>query len=360
MMDAGPIAAAVALIAALLLTPLVRLVCLRLHLYDLPGPLKIHSHPIPRLGGIALTLGLVLALSFSSYFAEFPCWPLFIGLALIWLTGFADDLRGLSSWFRLITQIASATLLWHEGWRVPLLGGIFCWLATCLLVIAFVNALNFLDGADGLAAGTVALIALGYVALPAGMLNHLGIALAWSLLGGSTAFLAYNFPPARIFLGDSGSTVLGFSLAFLALDSFRANASANSPPSFPIIFAALPLLDAGLAVLRRLRHRGSPLSGDRRHFYDLLLARGWSQRTVALTCYSLTAALVAAGWWSVRVGVAQGVMISAICSGALVAAGLRLGSLRSSMAILKQQEVKTEVLSGDVRPAAEGLTFCRK
>jgi hypothetical protein len=112
--------------------------------------------------------------------------------------------------------------------------------------------------------------------------------------------------------------------------------------------------------LRRLCSHGSPLSGDRRHFYDLLLAQGWSQRRVALTCYSLTAALVAAGWWSVRVGFAQGVMICAICFGALVAAGLRLGSLSSSMAILKQQEEKTAVLLGNVQPSDAGFTFCRK
>jgi hypothetical protein len=114
------------------------------------------------------------------------------------------------------------------------------------------------------------------------------------------------------------------------------------------------------AVLRRLCSHGSPLSGDRRHFYDLILARGWSQRKVALTCYSLTAALVAAGWSCVRVGFGQAVMICAICFGALVAAGLRLGSLSSSMAILKQQEEKTAVLSGKVLPSAEGSTFYRK
>jgi len=131
-------------------------------------------------------------------------------------------------------------------------------------------------------------------------------------------------------------------------------------PLFPIIFAGLPLLDAALAVLRRLRSRGSPLSGDRLHVYDLLLARGWSQRKVALSCYSLTASLVAAGWSCVRVGFGQAVMTCAIYFGALLAAALRLGSLNSRHTDLRVQEEKTAVLSGKVLPSTDAFTFYRK
>lgn len=359
-MEINWVAGAMALGGTLLFTPLVRSFCMRLRLYDLPGPLKIHSHPIPRLGGIALAVGLAAGLCSAKSFTEFSVGPLFMALALIWLTGLADDLRGLSPWVRLIAQIASATLLWHESWRVPLLSGIFSWLTTCLFVIAFVNAMNFLDGADGLAAGTAAIIAVGFVALPAGVLNHLGVAIGWSLLGASLGFLSSNFPPAKIFLGDSGSTVLGFSLAFLALDSFRPCTFANSLPLFPFIFTAVPLLDAGLAVLRRLRNGDSALSGDRFHFYDLLLARGWPHRKVALTCYFVTAVLVAAGWWSMRLGLAQVAMISAICFGALLAAALRLGSLSPSPPDLRVQGQKAAIASGNVLPSPEGFTFYRR
>lgn len=352
-------AGAMALGGTLLLTPLVQCVCIRLRLYDLPGPLKIHSRPIPRLGGIALAIALALGFSFANHLASFSAWPLSISFALIWLTGLADDLRGLSPWIRLVAQITSATILWHEGWQVALIGGIISWLATCLLVIVFVNALNFLDGADGLAAGTVGIIAAGYVALPTGTLSHVGAGLAWSLLGAALGFLAVNFPPAKLFLGDSGSTILGFSLAFLALDSFRAGASANSLLLFPIIFAALPLLDAGLAVLRRLRTGDSPLSGDRSHFYDLLLARGWSQRKIALVCYSITAALIVAGWLSMRVAFGQKVIITATCFGALLAAALRLGSLSSCPADLKDQRKKLGVLSKNARPSVGVFPFAR-
>jgi UDP-GlcNAc:undecaprenyl-phosphate GlcNAc-1-phosphate transferase len=192
------------------------------------------------------------------------------------------------------------------------------------------------------------------------MLSHLGAVGAWSLLGASLGFLAFNFPPAEIFLGDSGSTVLGFSLAFLALDSCRAGASANSLPLFPVIFAAVPLLDAAFAVLRRLRNYGSPLAGDRRHFYDLLLARGWSPRRVSFICYSITAALVAAGWLSVRGGFAQAVWISALCFVALVVAALRLGAFRSCGAVSGVQEAKTAAFLDNVVPSAESNTILRE
>jgi hypothetical protein len=149
-------------------------------------------------------------------------------------------------------------------------------------------------------------------------------------------------------------------LAFLALDSFRTGASTNSLPLYPLIFAAVPLLDAALAVLRRLRNDGSPLLGDRGHFYDLLLARGLSQRKVALACYSITAVLVAAGWFSVRVGFAEAIIISAICSGALLAVALRFGALRSSEVVLGVQEAKTVEFSRNVLPSVERTKLRRR
>jgi UDP-GlcNAc:undecaprenyl-phosphate GlcNAc-1-phosphate transferase len=104
-----------------------------------------------------------------------------------------------------------------------------------------------------------------------------------------------NFPPAKIFMGDSGSTALGLCIAFLSLDFYRSNPAAKFSPIFPILVGSVPLLDLILAVLRRLRARVSPFRGDRRHFYDLLLARGWSPEKVALASYAATAALALIG-----------------------------------------------------------------
>jgi UDP-GlcNAc:undecaprenyl-phosphate/decaprenyl-phosphate GlcNAc-1-phosphate transferase len=196
---------------------------------------------------------------------------------------------------------------------------------------ARVRSFNFLDGADGLCAGVAGIIAAAYLIMPGFALSSLGSTVAWSLLGVSVGFLVSNFPPARIFMGDSGSTVLGFSAAFLAFDFCRANATTarGLALAFPILTAALPLLDGILAVLRRLHEKRSPLLGDRRHFYDLLLELNWSPRRVALTIYALTAAMCILAWIVLKCDFTHALLLSASGAGAIVIVAVRLGTLRT-------------------------------
>jgi len=322
-------AGCVALLLSLILTPLVRQACVRLRLFDLPGPLKIHSQPVPRLGGIAIGVAFVAGIFLGSGHAGISAWPFFMALFLIWLGGLVDDLRGLSSYIRLLVQFLAAAVLFCGGWRIPWFdSGPFSLIATSLFVIFFVNAFNFLDGADGLAAGVSSVTSLGYLTLPAGCLSPLGVAVASSLLGACAGFLAFNFPPAKIFMGDSGSTTLGFAFALLGLDFYRTGSAGNSVMVFPVIVAAIPLLDAVFAIGRRLQNRGSPFHGDREHFYDLLLARGWSPRNLVFVCYAFTAALTFVGRLSTTTNAARVFLICIVCYGGLLAAGLKLGSLR--------------------------------
>lgn len=193
-----------------------------------------------------------------------------------------------------------------------------------------VIAHNFLDGADGIVAGITAIIAIGYIFLPDGAHSNVGALVAWSLLGVSCGFLAFNFPPAKIFMGDSGSTALGFGVAYLGLDFYRASGTAASSLPFPILIAALPLIDAALAVLRRVQNRVSPFYGDRRHFYDLLLARGWSARTVALICYALTSALVITACLTRQAAFPLAFSSVGLSIGVLTVAAVKLGTLRMS------------------------------
>jgi UDP-GlcNAc:undecaprenyl-phosphate GlcNAc-1-phosphate transferase len=129
---------------------------------------------------------------------------------------------------------------------------------------------------DGLAAGITAVIALGYALIPGAALSPLGYAVAWSLVGACVGFLFFNFPPTKIFMGDSGSTVLGFSMAFLGLDFIGSRGAGGAAGSllFPFMIAALPILDALLVVAGRVARGRSAFRGDRRHFYDRLLAGG--------------------------------------------------------------------------------------
>lgn len=316
-----------AFVLALLLVPIVRRVCHRWQLFDLPGPLKIHTQPIPRLGGIAIALAFVGAILLSGGCTGIRALHFFTALASIWIVGLVDDLRSLSPFHRLATQTLAGVILWYGGWRLPFINaGALGLCATCVFLVFTINAFNFLDGTDGVAAGVTALVAVAYGVTFAGAGSHFGGIVAWSLLGACAGFLVFNFPCARIFMGDSGSTVLGFGVAFLGLEFYTSTPSPSSL-AFPFVIAGLPLLDAGFAVIRRLRGWGSPLRGDRFHFYDLLMNRGLSVRRVSCTCYAITAVLVVLGWASIRCNATYCFLVSALSLVAVAVASIRLGTL---------------------------------
>jgi UDP-GlcNAc:undecaprenyl-phosphate GlcNAc-1-phosphate transferase len=320
------IAGAISFALVLAAVPAVMRVCSKFGLRDSPGPLKIHTRPTPRLGGIAILLAICGGISLDArsaidvYFVA--------ALGLIWAVGIVDDLRDLPPTLRLSAQALGGVILWYGGWRVPLLNsGPLGLAALCLYVIMVVNALNFMDGADGIAAGVTAVIAMGYITLPGASLTQFGPLLAWSLLGACVGFLIVNFPPASIFMGDSGSTLLGFCVAILGLDFWRTQGTTPSAQLFPFIVAGLPLLDALFAVLRRLRRHTSPLRGDRLHFYDLLASRGLTARRVAFTCYAVTFAFMLIGLLILRADSTLGLRILSIAVSVALLVALRLGSL---------------------------------
>ena len=329
-----------------LLVPIVIRLCRRWNVLDQPGPLKIHSRPVPRLGGVALVLAISAGAFAASQAVAVREWPFFAALALVCVTGLIDDLRGLSALIRLASQIIAGGMLWYAGWRVPIFPATgLNLIATCLFVAAFANSFNFLDGADGIATGVACIIAAAFAALPGASGTTFGRAVAWSVAGACIGFLLFNFPPAKIFLGDSGSTAVGLCVAFLGLDSYRSNPGTLPQMLFPILAAALPLLDAALAILRRVRHGVSPLYGDRSHIYDLLLARGLSSRRVAVICYAVTAAFAALGFWGEWRASPQFWVVAISSLGLLMYAALKLGSLRA--------EDQNPPVSGRVREAQE-------
>lgn len=293
----GYLAAFLSFVVCAALLPFIRRAAFRFHMQDQPGHLKIHNVPIPRLGGVAMIVAIVAGLGVSTYGSPLQLLNFYLALGLIWYIGFLDDLMSLPPEVRLLAQLAAGFLLSQTRWNLnvfnhPVLDAI----VTCLFVAVFINAFNFLDGSDGIAGGVAALVALGYAALYATPTTSAGGAVSWSLLGACLGFLAYNFPPARIFMGDSGSTTLGFLIAFLSLDFYHVHHRIGSHWLLPLVFAALPLMDFFLAVIRRLRKRVSPFAGDRGHFYDVLLDRGWSSMHVALGAYAVTGGLLVIGW----------------------------------------------------------------
>lgn len=328
------LSAGVAFLTTLVVTPVVLVASRRLRLFDLPGPLKIHARPTPRTGGIALVLGLLAGILIIPHArAEFAGSAL-VGLIVLWLAGILDDLRGLSVSTRLAVQIVSASFLWKAGYRFPIWGsttlGMLLFVLACLVAI---NAFNFLDGSDALASGVFFTIAVAFSAafLFFSPSPSPALGLAASLAAASAAFLVFNFPPAGIFLGDSGSTVLGFAFVWMAAEFVQPAAASGRHPSallFPLFAALLPLLDFFFAVFRRFRRGSSPSSADRRHGYDLLLARGWTPRRVALTFAALTLVLCALALSALRWAPASSLALFVACVLILSLVGARLGAAR--------------------------------
>lgn len=295
----------------------------RRNLYDQPGPLKIHQKPVPRLGGIGIASGLVIAaLPWLNTFGTSVVMAGFLVL-LIWALGLADDLRSLPSIFRLLLQTGVGAGLWFAGWRLHFTSNHLMDLGFTVFVFAlFVNAMNLLDGMDGLATGTAAIAAAGFVILSPR--DSSAALLGACLVGACLGTLMFNFPPARIFIGDSGSTLLGALLFFLTVDLTHPG-SGSQPATLGFLILAIPLIDTMFAVVRRILGGGSPFNGDRVHFYDLLLANGLSVRRVLLISYALGMALVFLAALCAR-GMLKLGATGLVVLACLVCAGFLLGS----------------------------------
>lgn len=327
------------------LTPLCVAISSCYRFFDSPGPLKIHSRPVPRLGGIALTIGLFTGDLLSPQMRHIFLWYSLAALLFPRLAGFLEDLCGLSVSLWLAAQIVATSLLYLDGWRLPFtVSGWSGWLALTVFSLICINAFNFLDGSDALASGIACTIALGFavpcVHASASPTTPAVVFLAAWLAGDCSAFLFFNIPPARIFLGDSGSAILGFGFvllsAVLPTSRFRTNRFRRICLAlFRSIFLrhlySQRLFSFSIfssPFFRRLRRGAPPFLGDRRHFYELLLARGWSSSRVEIAFVAITALLVFLGCAAWRWNPQAAATMLGACPGILAVIGWRLGAAR--------------------------------
>lgn len=260
-----------ACVATLLLMPITARVARRLGAVALPGGRAIHDVPTPLIGGAALYVPMAITLIVLGSMGDTKAWGLLVGGTLVFVCGLVDDTRGVSARVKILAQLAGAACLMVSGFSLQGMGvenwGYYevteAWVgaaALCLWVVFATNALNLADGMDGLAT-SLFLLGLGVV-VAGGVESVLPSALA----GASVGFLYYNFPKARIFLGDAGSLLLGFILAALVLEI-------PATKNVPLAYAALayPIGDVGLAMSRRFI-RGKPVfAPDRRHLHHLFI-----------------------------------------------------------------------------------------
>ena len=263
----GLIAALISLGGGVLLTPVVRTVALRLDIVDRPGELKPQRVPVAYLGGVAVLIAAMIGPIISQH--AWVLLPMTLALGL----GLVDDLRPLAVSLRIGMEIGIATVA-----AVVVPGTGLTRAATAILVVGLLNAVNLLDGQDGLAAGAGAVIAVGFAFL-GGASTAIGLGLAGALLG----FLVLNRPPARIYLGDAGAYLVGTTIALLPALSRHSTMRWSTWWAVPLL-VAMPIADTTIAIVRRWRARRPLLSGDRSHVYDQLVDRGMSVGRSTLLC----------------------------------------------------------------------------
>src|SRR5579883_2756065 len=294
--------AGIAFFCALVLTPFVRSAALKLSLVDRPDPRKIHTEPIPRVGGVAIALAYVLSFGFV-LIAPYRGLPFNIDTVipralilmpaaiLVFAIGLIDDLLGLKPWQKLIGEIVAALIAFRAGVHVDFVNqfhNLHFWISlpvTVLWLVGCANAFNLIDGLDGLAAG-VGLFATLTSLVAALAHNNLQLALVTAPLAGCLlGFLRYNFNPASIFLGDSGSLLIGFLLGcYGALWSEKSVTLVAL--TAPLLAVSIPLLDVIVSVLRRFLRNRPIFAPDRGHIHHKLLDRGFTTRRAVLTIYA--------------------------------------------------------------------------
>ncbi len=302
------IAFGAALVSVLALTPVARTLALRLGAVDIPEDRKIHEKTTPTLGGVAIYASIMIGIGVYMLVAEYnissDMLGIILGATVIFAFGVVDDIRGLSPLSKLFGQILGAGVLVVMGVQIQnihipgsaviSLSPELSVVVSLIWVVAFINIINLIDGLDGLAAGItcIAAASMFYFATQTGAGSaFVDAALISIVIAGATlGFLRYNFHPASVFMGDSGSMLLGFLLGAITIQGVLKSVAAVALV-VPLMAMAIPILDTGMAIARRIR-RGKPIThADKEHIHHRLLNMGHSQKQAVLLLYFWTALL---------------------------------------------------------------------
>lgn len=273
--------------------PIVKKIAQFIGAMDIPNERKIHKSPIPRLGGLGIYGGFLLGYMFFGHHSV-QMNAILIGSFIILVTGIIDDIKPVPAKYKILGQIAGAAV-------IPLYGGIvmkdisafglyleFGVLSipiTILFIVAIINCINLIDGLDGLSSGITSIyfLTVGIIGLLLKNSNGLDITLTFIMLGSTLGYLLHNFPPAKIFMGDSGSMFLGYIIAVVALLGFK-NITLTSV-IVPMLLLAIPIMDTLFAILRRIINHKPIGEPDKNHFHHQLLKLNLSKRKTVVLIY---------------------------------------------------------------------------
>lgn len=281
-------------LAAILVTPLVKIFAIKIGATDKPNSRKVHQKVMPRLGGLAIYLSFLVGFIFLQPESPYLI-PILLGSFVIIVTGIVDDIIELSAKWKLAGQILAAGIVVAGGVQVEFINlpfdghldlGLFAVPITLLWIIGITNAINLIDGLDGLAAGVSSIVLMTLVGIAFTMGNLFVVALGLILLGSTLGFLVYNFHPAKIFMGDTGALFLGFMIAVISLLGFK-NVTLFSL-LIPVIILGVPISDTIFAIIRRMVNKTPLLAPDKSHLHHCLLRLGFSHRKTVLIIYAMS------------------------------------------------------------------------
>ena len=293
----------VAMVVSFLMCPLVKSFAYKIGAIDVPKDnRRMHKKPVPRLGGLATFLGFIVSiLLFANIDHEMQ--GILLGAVIIVVLGVVDDMTPLRAYFKFVVQIAAALVAVFHGVVIETLSNpnVFSqspywnlgWLAvpiTVLWIVGITNAVNLIDGLDGLACGVSTISALTMLVI-ALLVSEGGIAVIMaSLVGACLGFMPYNKNPAKMFMGDTGSTFLGYILATISIQGlFKYYAIVSF--AVPFLILGLPMFDTLFAIVRRLAHGQNPMAPDRGHIHHRLIDMGLSQKQAVAALYVVSSIL---------------------------------------------------------------------
>jgi exopolysaccharide biosynthesis polyprenyl glycosylphosphotransferase len=344
------IASIAALITAFIVTPRIRSLALRYRIGDYPDARKIHTKFIPRMGGLGIIIGTVVSFTLTAAIdpfildsASFNLWGVALGLLMIILLGVYDDIKGVGSFGKLFIQFIAASIVISSGLQIeflslPFVGSVPVGLLnlplTLLWIVGITNAFNLLDGLDGLAVGVAAIVAATFLYLGVyygdAMLTVTSLSLFFACIG----FLFYNFHPATIFMGDTGSLFLGFLLACISLEVLRMPTATEFHISslVVVITLAVPLVDTSVAFFRRIKKGMHPLKADKEHIHHRLMDLGLTHRQTVVIHYAIAGLSGVIALSIIFVDHLYAVILTLVVAGAVFFSIRRLGYLEEMTA----------------------------
>ena len=319
-------------------TPFVMKLAVRIGAVDVPRDnRRMHKVPIPRLGGLAIVIAFLLC-TFLFVKLDSQIQGVLLGAIIILVVGVLDDCLTLKAMPKFIAQIVAACLVYRSGCEIryvtnpfsvqPIDLGFFSGFVTVVWIVMMTNAVNFIDGLDGLAVG-VSGISTGTMLVIAMLLGEESVAVILAaLLGACLGFIPFNFNPARIFMGDTGSTFLGFVLASMSVQGlFKMYAVISFV--VPFLILGVPFFDITFAVIRRLAKHQNPMTADRGHIHHRLIDMGLNQKQSVAIVYMLTGVLgLAAVLLANSTGTKAFILFSAVCVVAIVGFAVIFGPHR--------------------------------